>query len=54
MNKGIVTFIVSAIVGLVGIYLGALLNLEGYLGIILLISSVGALIVSAIEDTHSK
>ena len=43
-------FILTVILGLVGIYVGAALNLEGYLGIILAVAVMGFFIIRAIEE----
>lgn len=40
---------VTLITGVLGIYGGAMLNLEGYLGAVCAIAVVGAFIVDAIE-----
>lgn len=50
MKKSIKVLIMTSIVGYVGIYIGAFMNLEGYLGVILAISTMGYFIVSSIED----
>lgn len=46
------TFAVISIIGsgIIGIYLGAALNMEGYLGIVFAIAAAGGHIVKAIED----
>lgn len=49
--KAFTAFIVTIFIGVFGIYLGAILNLEGYLGIILAIATIGSYIVSSIEKT---
>lgn len=55
MKKSIKALITIFIVGYIGIYLGAIINLEGYLGIILSIATMGYFIISAIEDmNHNK
>jgi hypothetical protein len=46
--------IITFIAGFIGIYIGASLNLEGYLGIIISISTMGYFIISAIEEMHNK
>ena len=52
MRKSIKALIITSFVGWIGIYIGAFMNLEGYLGVILAISTMGYFIVSAIEDTN--
>lgn len=49
MNK-LLAPILTIIAGLVGIYLGAALNLEGYLGVVFAIAVMGYFIIQAIED----
>jgi cell division protein FtsX len=49
--KAFTAFIVTIFVGIFGIYLGAILNLEGYLGIVFAIATIGSYIVSSIEKT---
>lgn len=41
MNSAILSVIQTIIFGLAGIYLGAVLNLDGYLGIIIAIAVTG-------------
>lgn len=50
MKKAILALILTIVAGLVGIYLGAAINLEGYLGIILAIAVMGFFIIRTIED----
>lgn len=50
MGKIIVAIIVTIIMGYIGIIIGAMLNLEGYLGIIFAIATMGAFILHAIEN----
>lgn len=54
MRKSIKALIVTFISGFIGIYLGAFLNLEGYLGVILSIATMEYFIISAIEDMHNR
>lgn len=54
MRKALLAFIATFLAGLFGVYWGASINLEGYLGIILSIATMGAFIVSAIESRHIK
>jgi len=54
MNKSVKALILIFISGFIGIYLGAFLNLEGYLGVILSVATMGYFIISAIEDIHIK
>lgn len=48
MNK-VRALILTIIAGLVGIYLGAAINLEGYLGIVFSVAVMGYFIIQAIE-----
>ena len=50
MGKIILAIIVTIIMGYIGIIIGAMLNLEGYLGIIFSIATMGAFILHAIEN----
>lgn len=50
MSKAILSFILTIVSGLIGIYLGAAINLEGYLGIILSVATMGGFIISSIES----
>jgi len=50
MRKSMLGSILTIVAGLIGIYLGAAINLEGYLGIILAIAVMGFFIIRAIED----
>ena len=50
MGKIILAIIVTIIMGYIGIIIGAMLNLEGYLGIIFAIATMGAFILHAIEN----
>lgn len=54
MKKSIKALIITFITGYIGIYFGAFMNLEGYLGVILSIATMGYFIISAIEDMHNK
>jgi hypothetical protein len=54
MSKAISAFAMTVIMGLFGIYLGAAINLEGYLGIILAVATMGAFIVSSLEEKRSE
>ncbi len=47
--KASTAFILTILAGVLGIYIGAALNLEGYLGIILAIATMGSCIISTIE-----
>ncbi len=49
MRKSMLGLILTIAVGLIGIYLGAAINLEGDLGIILAIAVMGFFIIRAIE-----
>lgn len=48
--KAFMAFILTILAGVFGIYIGAELNLEGYLGIIFAIATMGSYIVSSIEN----
>lgn len=50
MRKSILGLILTVVAGYIGIYLGAAINLEGYLGIILAIAVMGFFIIRTIED----
>lgn len=55
MRNPIVVFFVIVLVGILGLFIGALfLGLEGYLGSIFAIAAAGAFIVSAIYNNSSK
>ena len=50
MRRSTVSLIVTILSGLAGIYLGAMLTLEGYLGIVIAVAVTGFFIIRAIED----
>ncbi len=50
MRNSMLGLIWTIVAGLIGIYLGAAIDLEGYLGIILAIAVMGFFIIRAIED----
>ena len=50
MGKIVIAIIATIILGYVGIIIGAMLNLEGYLGIIFSIATMGAFILHSIES----
>ncbi len=50
MKKSMLGLILTIVAGLIGIYLGSAINLEGYLGIIFAIAVMGFFIIRAIED----
>jgi hypothetical protein len=50
MRKSTLALIWTIIAGLVGLYLGAIINAEGYLGNILSIAVMGFFIIRTIED----
>ncbi len=52
MKRAIKATLLTIVFGIVGIYLGALLNLEGYLGIIFAIATMGYFIIEAIENKN--
>ena len=49
MGRIIIAILVTILMGYVGIIIGAMLNLEGYLGIIFAIATMGAFILEEIE-----
>lgn len=49
MKKIITAVAVTLVTGYIGIYIGAMMNLEGYLGVIFSIASMGAFILHSIE-----
>jgi hypothetical protein len=50
MRKIIVAIIATILFGYVGFIIGAMLNLEGYLGVIFSIATMGAFILHSIES----
>ncbi len=50
MGRIIIAILVTILMGYVGIIIGAMLNLEGYLGIIFAIATMGAFILYAIDS----
>ncbi len=50
MRKIIVAIIATILFGYVGIIIGAMFNLEGYLGVIFSIATMGAFILHSIEN----
>lgn len=54
MSKAITASLVTAIIGLLGIYLGAAINLEGYLGIIFVVASATGFIVSSLDNNKKQ
>lgn len=54
MSKTIVSVVVTILAGIIGIYLGAAINLEGYLGLIFSIATATGFIVSAVERNNKK
>ncbi len=50
MGKIVLAIIATIVLGYVGIIIGAMLNLEGYLGVIFSIATMGAFILHAIEN----
>lgn len=54
MKKPVIAFIVTLIAGVIGLYVGAGLNMEGYLGVIAAIATMGAFIISGINRNDSK
>ena len=49
MGKIVIAIIATIVFGYIGIIIGAMLNLEGYLGIVFAIAVVGIFILDAIE-----
>ena len=47
--KKLIAFIVTVVVAYLGFILGAALNLEGYLGVVFAIATMGVFILDAIE-----
>lgn len=54
MKKSIKALIITFIAAYIGIYLGTFIDLEGYLGVIFSIATMGCFIISAIEDMNVK
>lgn len=50
MGRIIIAILVTILMGYIGIIIGAMLNLEGYLGIIFAIATMGAFILHAIDS----
>ena len=50
MGKIVIAIIATILFGYVGIIIGAMLNLEGYLGVIFSIATMGAFILHSIES----
>ena len=50
MGKIVTAIIATIIMSYIGIIIGTMLNLEGYLGIIFAIATMGAFILHAIES----
>lgn len=50
MKKIVIAVITTVILGYVGFIIGGMLNLEGYLGVIFSIATMGAFILHAIES----
>lgn len=49
MNKSTKAAVITAAFGIVGIYLGSALNMEGYLGIVFAVAAAACCIVDAVE-----
>ena len=54
MSRPVQALISTAAAGFAGIYIGAAFNLEGYLGIILSIATLGFFIIQTIEDKDTN
>ena len=50
MGKIIFAVIATVIIGYIGFIIGAMLNLEGYLGVVFSIATMGAFILHSIES----
>ena len=50
MGKIVIAIIATIVFGYIGIIIGAMLNFEGYLGIIFSVATMGAFILHAIEN----
>lgn len=50
MKRATKATIATIVFGIIGMYLGATINLEGYLAIIFAIATMGYFIIEAIED----
>jgi hypothetical protein len=49
MSKEIKAVIITVLAGIIGLYLGASINLEGYLGLIFAIAAATGFIISVIN-----
>lgn len=55
MNRRIKEFSITSVMGLIGLFIGAALDMSGFIGIILSIATMGTFIISAIEgNQHTK
>ena len=54
MKRRTKAFVLTSVIGFIGLCLGGALDLLGYPGIILAIATMGTFIISAIEDNQSK
>ena len=50
MGKIVIAIMATILFGYAGIIIGAMLNLEGYLGVIFAIATMGAFILHSIES----
>lgn len=50
MDKPVKTAVITAAFGIIGIYLGAALNMEGYLGIVFAVAAAAGCIVDAMNN----
>lgn len=50
MGKVIVAVIATILIGYIGFIIGSVLNLEGYLGIVFSIATIGGFILHSIEN----
>ena len=50
MGKIVIAIIATILLGYVGIIIGAILNCEGYLGIIFSIATMGAFVLHSIDS----
>ncbi len=49
MKRAMKAAILTVVFGVLGIYLGAMINLEGYLGIVFAIAAMGYFVIETVE-----
>jgi hypothetical protein len=54
MSKTMVSVVVTILSGIIGIYLGATINLEGYLGLVFAIATATGFIIQAIKQNNKR